>query len=68
MKFKDLIKEEREKQGLSKYKLAKKAGVTDVAINYYEQGTRVPSIDNANKLLKALEITLKIGKDGDLSA
>lgn len=60
-----IIREERKKQGLSVYKLSKKCGVTDRAIANYEKG-RIPKLEQLNKILKALCITIKIGKDSDL--
>ena len=57
-----LIKTEREKQGLTKSELAKKAGVTVRAIEYWENGKRtITEIDAADKVLKALGVTFVLG-------
>lgn len=60
--FKDLLICELEKQNLSCYKLGKMSGLTPRAINYYARGERTPNIYDADKVLKALGITLKIKK------
>ena len=57
----DFIKQEREKQGLSIYRLAKVSGVSDRAISYYERGLRSMQLDCAEKVLIALGYTLKVG-------
>lgn len=62
-----IIKEERKKQGLSVFRLAVKSDVTDRAIQNYEKGTRTPRIEILDRILKILGITIKIGKDSDLS-
>lgn len=62
MNFGNVIKNERIKQGISQKKLAEAAGVTTRAIIYWENGQRKISIENADRILKALDITIKIGK------
>lgn len=57
----DFIHQERIKQGLSISQLAKKSGVSDRAISYYERGLRSMQLDCAEKVLIALGYTLKIG-------
>lgn len=62
MDFGNIIKNERKKQGISQKKLAEAAGVTTRAVIYWENGQRQISIENADRILKALNITIKIGK------
>ena len=38
MKYGKMLKEERERQGISRKELAEKAGVTDRAVTYWESG------------------------------
>ena len=52
------LKELRIKKGLSQQKLGDLIGVTKVSICGYENGTRIPTIENLIKLSDALEITI----------
>ncbi len=61
-KIGNLIKEERKKQGIGVSELAKKVGVTRRAIQYWESGGRGISLENADKVLDALNISIVIGK------
>lgn len=61
MNFGNILKVEREKQGLTKYRLAKMANVTETAIRYWESGERKMNIDSADKVFKALGVTVMIG-------
>jgi len=63
--FKDLIVEGRRYKGLSLRELSKLSGVPYTTIFHYETGTK-PGLDNADKLLKALDISLVIG--GEMNA
>ena len=56
------LQEERKKQGLSQKKLADMAGVTKRAIAYWENGTKSMSVESADKVFKALHVTIKIGE------
>lgn len=56
-----IISEERMKHNLSRNILAKKVGCTSRAIEYWENGKRNISLENADKIFKALGITLTIG-------
>lgn len=58
-----LIKEERERQGLSRKQLAEIIGVTERAIQYWESSKRGLTLNNADALLKALNLCLTIGVD-----
>ena len=50
-----------ESKGITKYALAKKTGFTYRAIVNWEQGKNSISLENADKLLKALGVELTIG-------
>ena len=52
------LKELRIKKGLSQQKLGDLIGVTKVSICGYENGTRIPTIENLIKLSDTLEITI----------
>ena len=52
------IKETRKKLGLSQEKLANKIGVSKVTICWYENGDRVPSLENFLKLSDELNLSL----------
>lgn len=56
-----IISTERIKNNLSREKLAKKVGCTSRAIEYWENGKRNISLENADKIFKALGTTLTIG-------
>lgn len=62
MKIGELIKKERKKQKISKIDLSRKVGCTTRSIDYWEQEGRSISLENADKILKALNIGLCIGK------
>ena len=59
--FAQLFKKARESKGITKYALAKKTGFTHRAIVNWEQGKNSISLENADKLLKALGVELTIG-------
>lgn len=61
MKVGQYLKEQREQRGLSHAKLAKVAGVSKRSLIYWEQGERDPSVENADKVLRALGTSYKIG-------
>lgn len=56
------ISEERKKQGYSFRKFAKMIGYTARAVSYWETGQRTINIDAADKALKALGLTVTLGK------
>lgn len=56
-----IISEERTKANLSRKKLATLAGCTERAIIYWENGTRSISLENADKIFRALGKPLTIG-------
>lgn len=57
-----IIKKKRQEQGLSQKQLADMAGVTKRAIAYWEKEERQMSIENADKLLKALHASVMLGE------
>lgn len=61
MEYGSLIKEEREKQKMSQKELAERAGVTRRAVIYWENGQMKPSLENADKIFRALGISVTIG-------
>lgn len=61
MKIGKLIEKERIKSNITKSKLAKMVGCTSRAIHYWENGKRSISLENADKVLKALGTTITIG-------
>lgn len=56
--FRANLKRARTARGLSRSGLGALCGLTSRAITYYEEGKRIPNIDNAHKLAKALGLTL----------
>lgn len=61
IKIGELIEKERIKNNISKAKLAEKVGCTSRAIDYWENGKRSISFENADKIFKALGKTIAIG-------
>ncbi len=62
MNIGEIIKRERLQQGMSQKELAKAAGVTTRAIIYWENGERNMSVENADKILRALHMSVIIGQ------
>ena len=60
--FGRLLREERMKQKVSQYQLAQKAGVTKRSIAYWESGTKKMSLESADKVFKALHVSVVIGE------
>lgn len=56
-----IIKNEREKQGVSIHKLAEQIGYTDRSIMYWDKGERTIGLDAADAALRALGITITLG-------
>ncbi len=61
MEYSKLIKEERERQKMSQKELAERAGVTRRAVIYWENGQMKPSLENADRIFRALSISVTIG-------
>ena len=53
-----LFKEEREKRGISKNRLAEDAGVARTVVIYFERQERMPTIHNCKALADALGVPL----------
>lgn len=53
-----LFKEEREKRGISKNRLAEDAGVARTVVIYFEREERMPTIHNCKALADALGVPL----------
>lgn len=53
----EILRDQRERRGLTQVELAAKAELTPAAISHFETGLRVPSPRNLAKLADALEVT-----------
>lgn len=62
MNLAKMIKEERQRQGLSRQALAEAANVTVRAICYWESGKRKMSVESADRVFKALHLSVTIGE------
>lgn len=65
MKIGKIIEKERIKSNISRSKLAEMIGCTSRAIDYWENGKRSISLENADKIFKALGKTITIGAKND---
>lgn len=57
-----VLKDERQRQKLSQQTLADAAGVTKRAIAYWESGKKQMNVESADKVFKALHISVIIGE------
>lgn len=64
MGFGEILYTLRTNAGLSVYRLARLAGVSESAIRYYESGGAA-TVDKADRLLRALGATLVLGDRSD---
>jgi transcriptional regulator with XRE-family HTH domain len=53
-----LLREERERQGFSKYALAERSGLSEQMIGYVERGMRQPSLETVVRMAAGLEVDL----------
>lgn len=60
--FAEILLKSRKQKSLSQSELAKKSGFTKRAIQYWEKGQKSISLENADRLLTALGVEIKIGK------
>ena len=60
--FSEILLKSRKQKGFSQSELAKKSGFTKRAIQYWEKGKKSISLENADRLLTALGVEIKIGK------
>ncbi len=56
--YRTVIREKREKLGLSQYRLAKQVGITQSFMNEIESGKKSPSMEVFLRLCQALDIKL----------
>lgn len=59
--FGEILKKARENKEISQRELARLVGVERRSIIYWEQGKQNITLENADKLLKALGVEIKIG-------
>jgi transcriptional regulator with XRE-family HTH domain len=59
--FIETINREKERQGISRYRPAKMAGVREMNLSYWRRGIKKPSAENMDKVMKALNVTMTIG-------
>jgi transcriptional regulator with XRE-family HTH domain len=64
MELHDQIKKEREKQGISKYKLSRIINTNESYYGTLEKGKHSPSLDMMKRICIALDITITISPDG----
>ncbi len=62
MEYGKIIKEARRKQGMTQSDLAEAVGVTKRAVIYWEGGKRNISLEYADKVFKALHMSIQIGE------
>ena len=53
-----LLREEREKRGLSMYAIAQRSGLSPQAVSYAERGAKRPSFETVLRIAKAMDIEL----------
>ena len=63
MNYGNIIKNARQKQGMTQKDLAEAVGVTTRAIIYWETGQRKINLESADKIFKALHMSMKIGEE-----
>lgn len=63
--FGKILQNERKKKGISQAKLAEMTGLTIRAISYWENGKRKMTLENADKVFKALNTKIIVGQGGD---
>lgn len=60
-----ILKREREKSGMSQDQLAAAAGVTKQMVSLWETGKKSVRFDTADRVFKALGVSVTIGAGGD---
>ena len=53
-----LLREERERQGLSMTVVGERAGLSQQAVSYVERGMRIPNLDSLLRITGALNVEL----------
>ena len=61
MDFRKILKDVMKKTGHTPRTLSAAAGITDRSIQYYLRGERSPSLEMADKILRAAGVELTIG-------
>ena len=64
--FKDKVREQRGRLGLSQAQLAEKAGIAYRTVNSYESGERSPRAAQLYRLAKALEVSTEYLRDDNI--
>ena len=59
------LKTAREAKGWTQVKLSMEAGISQQSVTYYETGTRVPSLEVAQRLAQVLDTTIDYLLGGD---
>jgi len=59
--FAKILKKAREEGNITQLELAHRTGFTNRSIIFWEQGKKNISLENADKLLKAIGVEIKIG-------
>ena len=59
--FAKILRKAREEKNITQLELAHRTGFTNRSIIFWEQGKKNISLENADKLLKALDIEITIG-------
>ena len=54
-----LLREERERQGLSMLRVAQRAGLSQQMVSYVERGIRRPTLDTVLRIAAALNLNLE---------
>ena len=62
MVFQEILFDVIKKDGMTVHELSKKSRVTERSIQYYLRGERSPNLNTADRILKAANINLTIGK------
>lgn len=65
MPFKDLLRQLREKSGLTQQQLADKAGLPVGSLRSHEQGQRLPNWRTVVKLARALGVSVEVFSECD---
>lgn len=66
MDYGKFLKEKREAANMTRKDLASKAGVSKRSIYCWENGDRNMTLEHADRVFKALGVSIVIGKEGDL--
>ncbi|MCD8241665.1 MAG: helix-turn-helix domain-containing protein [Lachnospiraceae bacterium] len=62
-KFAKILRNERKKAGLSQAQLAEMTGLSVRTISLWENGRRKMTLENADKVFRALHVSVAIGEE-----